>query len=248
MFAGKTTELMRRVKREIHARLSCFVIKYCRDTRYNKDHVSSHDKMTLRAKAAVAALAEVGEEWRHHDVIAVDEGQFFPDLVDFCRLVSDAGKTVFVSALDGDFMRKPFGRVCELIPLCESVTKLTAVCMMCHQKEASFTRRTVSSSQQELIGGADMYIAACRECFLNPAPPSPRRMGQVQQAIKDVEIVTMGPMLKLSRSEENSPANRTSGETRIPAATPSPRPKGKRAREVEEEEERATNTVEAALV
>lgn len=190
MFAGKTTELMRRVKREIHARRLCFVIKYCQDSRYSKDHVASHDKVTLRAKASVSKLSEVGDEWKFHEVIAVDEGQFFPDIVDFCRVASDAGKTVIVSALDGDFLRKPFGHVCELVPLCESVTKLTAVCMMCHTKEASFTRRTVVSDAHVLIGGADMYIATCRECFLNPVPPSPARMVRVRDAIRDVERAT----------------------------------------------------------
>lgn len=190
MFAGKTTELMRRVKREIHARRLCFVIKYAKDVRYNKDHVASHDKVTLRAKASVSQLSDVGDEWKYHEVIAVDEGQFFPDLLSFCRIASDAGKTVIVSALDGDFLRKPFGHVCELVPLCESVTKLTAVCMMCHTKEASFTRRTVASDEHVLIGGAEMYIATCRECFNNPVPPSPARMVRVRDAIRDVERAT----------------------------------------------------------
>jgi thymidine kinase len=190
MFAGKTTELMRRVKREIHARRLCFVIKYAKDVRYHKDHVASHDKVTLRAKACVSHLADVGDEWKYHEVIAVDEGQFFPDLLDFCRTASDAGKTVIVSALDGDFLRKPFGSVCQLVPLCEVVTKLTAVCMMCHTKEASFTRRTIVSDEHVLIGGADMYIATCRECYNNPVPPSPARMVRVRDAIRDVERAT----------------------------------------------------------
>jgi thymidine kinase len=48
---------------------------------------------------------------------------------------------VIVAALDGDFMRKPFGRILELVPLAERVEKLTAVCMICHDREASFTKR-----------------------------------------------------------------------------------------------------------
>lgn len=203
MFAGKTTELMRRVKREIHARRLCLVIKYAKDVRYSKDHVASHDQLTLRAKAAVAQLKDVGDEWKYHEVIAVDEGQFFPDLVDFCRKVSDAGKIVIVSALDGDYLRKPFGHVCELIPLCETVSKLTAVCMMCHTKEASFTRRTVNSNQQELIGGADMYIATCRDCYNNPVPPSPGRMCRVRDAIREIERVTTNAVVA-STPEDDS--------------------------------------------
>ncbi|KEG10205.1 putative thymidine kinase [Trypanosoma grayi] len=56
MFAGKTTELMRRVRRELFARRSCYVIKHSRDVRYNRESVSSHDKVVLGATAAVAEL------------------------------------------------------------------------------------------------------------------------------------------------------------------------------------------------
>ena len=191
MFAGKTTELMRRVKREIHARKSCFVIKYAKDTRYSTEmEVLSHDKAILRATMSAALLSEVGDAWLKHQVIAIDEGQFFPDLLEFAQRAADGGKIVLISALDGDFQRKPFGKVCELIPCAESVTKLSAVCMMCHDEPANFTRRTVSSCEQELIGGADMYLATCRRCFNNPVPPSPSKMMKVRAAIKEVEAVS----------------------------------------------------------
>jgi len=64
------------------------------------------------------------------------------------------GKIVVVAALDGTFQRKPFGRVLELIPLAEEVTKLNAVCMMCFQ-DAPFSRRIGSETEVEVIGGAD---------------------------------------------------------------------------------------------
>ena len=49
-------------------------------------------------------------------------------------------QTVIVAALDGTFQRKPFGDILNLIPLAESVTKLTAVCMVCFGP-ASFSKR-----------------------------------------------------------------------------------------------------------
>lgn len=196
MFAGKTTELMRRVKREIHARRSCFVIKYAKDTRYDVSNVASHDQLTLRAQAAVSKLGEVKEQWRRFDVLAIDEGQFFSDLVEFCNTAADAGKIVMVSALDGDYRRKPFGQICELVPYCESVDKLTAVCMMCHEQPACFTRRTVNVEQQELIGGADMYIATCRECYMKPMTASLDEMRKSQQAIKEIEKSYLGVATK----------------------------------------------------
>jgi thymidine kinase len=52
---------------------------------------------------------------------------------------------VIVAALDATFERKPFGNIINLLPISETVTKLSAVCVFCF-KEASFTLRTVKSS------------------------------------------------------------------------------------------------------
>lgn len=79
--------------------------------------------------------------------------------------MANEGKIVIVAALDGTFQRKPFGRVHELIPIAESVTKLTAVCLVC-SGEASFTQRTIDSQEIELIGGCDIYRPVCRRCYI----------------------------------------------------------------------------------
>jgi thymidine kinase len=68
---------------------------------------------------------------------------------------------VIVAALDGTFQRKPFGNILNLIPLAETITKLSAICLACG-KEAAFTQRTISSHEIELIGGSEMYKPVCR--------------------------------------------------------------------------------------
>ena len=54
---------------------------------------------------------------KDYDVVGIDEGQFFPDVVEFCDGAANLGKTVVVAALDGTFERKPFGNIVSLIPL-----------------------------------------------------------------------------------------------------------------------------------
>ena len=54
---------------------------------------------------------------KDYDVVGIDEGQFFPDVVEFCDEAANLGKTVVVAALDGTFERKPFGNIVSLIPL-----------------------------------------------------------------------------------------------------------------------------------
>ena len=51
------------------------------------------------------------------------------------------GMVVIVAALDGDFQRKPFGKICELVPKSESVTKLSAVALAA-KIILRFTQRT----------------------------------------------------------------------------------------------------------
>jgi thymidine kinase len=164
MFSGKSTELLRRIRRCNVVGRKALVIKYAKDTRYSKDKLATHDQQLWDA-VAVGNLADVDSRTTDaYDVIGIDEGQFFPDIVPFCENAANAGKTVIVAALDGTFQRLPFGHILELIPKAESVTKLTAVCMIC-RKEAAFSKRISAETAVEVIGGSDKYIAACRHCY-----------------------------------------------------------------------------------
>eukprot|EP01113_Clastostelium_recurvatum_P020060 TRINITY_DN2374_c0_g1_i1.p1 TRINITY_DN2374_c0_g1~~TRINITY_DN2374_c0_g1_i1.p1 ORF type:complete len:224 (-),score=61.91 TRINITY_DN2374_c0_g1_i1:86-757(-) len=178
MFSGKSTELLRRIRRFTVANKRCLVIKYKKDTRYSIDSLSTHDQQMSEAKAC-SRLSEAMGIVDNYDVIGIDEGQFFPDVVDFSEAMSNKGKTVIVAALDGTFQRKPFvapfGPVLELIPLAEHVTKLTAVCMLCF-KDAAFSKRIGTETEVEVIGGAEKYISVCRPCYtqsLNTSPIKP---------------------------------------------------------------------------
>lgn len=54
----------------------------------------------------------------------------------------------------------------DIIPLADTVTKLTARCELCGKK-AFFTLRKTEETQTELIGGADVYMLVCRQHFVN---------------------------------------------------------------------------------
>ncbi|XP_067287519.1 thymidine kinase, cytosolic [Pseudorasbora parva] len=163
MFSGKSTELMRRVRRFQVAQYSCLLIKYAKDTRYSQTGMATHDMSTMEAVPA-SCLRDVWALALQACVIGIDEGQFFPDTVEFCEEMANMGKTIIVAALDGTFQRKAFGNILNLVPLAESVVKLNAVCMQCF-KEAAYTKRLGAEKEVEVIGGADMYHAVCRSCY-----------------------------------------------------------------------------------
>lgn len=110
------------------------------------------------------AMSDIGDLYKEYDVIAVDEGQFFPDIVSWSDQAANEGKLVIISALDGTFLRTGFENIMQLIPRAEKVKKLQAICRNCNQS-ASFTFRTSSSTELKAIGGEDMYRPLCRECF-----------------------------------------------------------------------------------
>ncbi|XP_029949317.1 thymidine kinase, cytosolic [Salarias fasciatus] len=163
MFSGKSTELMRRVRRFQLAQYNCLLVKYAKDTRYSDTGMATHDKYTMEAVPA-SCLADVRPAALRACVIGIDEGQFFPDVVEFCEEMANLGKTIIVAALDGTFQRKPFGNILNLVPLAESVVKLHAVCMQCYN-EAAYTKRLGAEKEVEVIGGADKYQAVCRRCY-----------------------------------------------------------------------------------
>jgi len=134
------------------------------DARYDSIYeIVTHDHSRIAAKVC-SVLGEVYGEALNYDVVGIDEGQFFPDLVKYCEDLANNGKTVIVAALDADYMRKPFGEVCNLMAKAESVTKLTSVCFYC-KSEASFSVRYSSESTQKVVGGEEKYRAACRSCY-----------------------------------------------------------------------------------
>ena len=76
-----------------------------------------------------------------------------------------AGKKIYIGGLDGDFERKKFGSILDLIPFCDKVTKLTSLCSSCKNgTPAIFTMRLTTDRQQTLVG-TDPYIPVCRSCY-----------------------------------------------------------------------------------
>ena len=98
-------------------------------------------------------------------VILINEGQFFPDLEEFVKILLFNGKKVYVCGLDGDFERKKFGQILDLIPLCDKVTKITSLCGMCKNGTLGIFSKRITSEQIQTVVGFDNYIPVCRSCY-----------------------------------------------------------------------------------
>lgn len=171
MFAGKTTTLLKRIKSERSNGRSVAIIKSDKDTRYGLDSIVTHDgdRLPCWPLANLSSFKQRcgPEAYSKLEVIGIDEAQFFEDLYDFCVEVADHdGKIVIVAGLDGDYLRRSFGSVLDIIPIADSVTKLTARCELCG-KRASFTLRKTEETKTELIAGAEVYMPVCRKHYVS---------------------------------------------------------------------------------
>lgn len=162
MFSGKTTELLRLTERHERAGRPRKLIKPIIDERYSKSRVDTHDKRSHEALRA-NCLAEVIETIEER-VIGIDEGQFFPDLIEGCLRLVGKGKIVVVAGLSSDAEMKPFGQMLNLLAVCEYSVKLNAVCKDCGE-EAPFTVKIGGSDVLVDVGSEDKYKAVCRSCY-----------------------------------------------------------------------------------
>lgn len=125
----------------------------------------THDDEQWEAVRCIRLATVAGFSDPKIDVIGIDEGQFFPDLVEVVDRAANNGKIVIVAALDGTFMRVPFSGMNELVSKADKVLKLYAVCMECKKKEAPFSVRLTEQKEEVVIGGKAEYKAVCRECY-----------------------------------------------------------------------------------
>ena len=104
---------------------------------------------------------------RTSDVILINEGQFFPDLYEVVVDMLNNNKKIYVCGLDGDFERKKFGTILDLIPLCDKVTKLTSICSSCKDGTPGIFSMRLTCDKTQTLVGSDNYIPVCRKCYDN---------------------------------------------------------------------------------
>jgi len=197
MFSGKTTELFRLVRRHKLAGKEVVVVKSSKDNRFDKVQACTHDMNKMEAITSYD-IASIHEELKRYDVIGIDEGQFFEDIAYFAEKLANSGRTVIIAALNGDYRQKSFQTVTSLFSISDKIEKLSAVCHTCGHS-ASFTYRISESTELEVIGGKEAYLAVCRSCLIIKTN---RKGNDIQKSKK-----RRTTEIKLSNDEELKIAN-----------------------------------------
>jgi len=181
MFSGKTEELIRLVRRAMHARKRVQVFKSALDTRCDTTVIRTHDGTSFTALAVSDARAIEAAVCPETQLVAVEEVQFLDNaVVALCQRLADRGIEVIVAGLDQDFRGLPFGFMPTLMALADNVMKLHAICKVCGG-EASRTQRLVDGRPARwdeptiLIGADEAYEARCRHCHRIRRTPASAR-------------------------------------------------------------------------
>jgi thymidine kinase len=156
MFSGKTSRLIDVYNKYKVCDIPVLVVNYSEDTRYETDVTDATDatntngnqlrKMYTHDQNAVEctsctklsdllnsdSLAKEFMDPQSPAAILINEGQFFTDLYETVNdLIHLHNKHVYVCGLDGDYKRNKFGQILDLIPLCDSIYKISAICVQC---------------------------------------------------------------------------------------------------------------------
>ena len=173
MFSGKTTKLIQIFKTRTYIGKRVAVINYSQDKRYSDSMLSTHDQTMIPC----IFIDQLSSIWRdkeneyypiikNADTILINEGQFFPDIFDMViEMVEEYGKEVHICGLDGDFQRKPFGSLLQLIPYCNTVEKLNALCVDCRDGTSAIFSHRISQETAQVVIGSDNYKPLCRGCY-----------------------------------------------------------------------------------
>jgi thymidine kinase len=181
MYSGKTSKLLEIYKQCKFCDISVCVINHSLDKRYHDSMLSTHDKCMIPClhvdnlsnlwfNNGEIDLVEFADKsghkiMRESHVILINEGQFFNDLYVIVSDMLKNNKVVYVCGLDGDFERKKFGQILDLIPLCDKVNKLTSLCSTCKNGTPGIFSMRITNEKEQTIIGSENYIPVCRFCY-----------------------------------------------------------------------------------
>lgn len=170
MFAGKSSELLKRLLFIEHGGYKVLVLKPVVDNRYGSgDEIVTHNKLRHPA-VSVIDLELVKDNYTikpyNFHTVFIDEAQFFDtnETVWFVEEGLRSGVNFVVAGLDQDSRGVPFETTSRMLALADEVVKIKAFCTICGL-DAGKTQRLKATkySDRVKVGGAETYEPRCHE-------------------------------------------------------------------------------------
>lgn len=169
MYAGKTTELIRRVRNFVLAKRTAAVFQPNIARRFSEDEViMSHDGVRFEAIHTDNPLEILWYAEMHKpSVIAIDEAQFYDaSLVDVVQDLANRGHYIILAGLSQTSEGTAFGIMPQILTIADNITSVYGVCVVCGEPATKpFALR--AKKEQVSIGAGDKYEARCRKCWVD---------------------------------------------------------------------------------
>jgi len=172
MFSGKSTKLIHYIRKYKTLKYPMLVIKPSIDIRYtDSNEICTHNyekESCISYNIDELNLIFSDPQYKLSKIIIIEEGQFFTSLYENIKQMTDNDKKiVYITALNGDSNRNLFGDVYKLLPLCDNIEFMQALCVQCSDgTHGIYSKRfEQNNSNQVYVGGSDIYQAVCREHY-----------------------------------------------------------------------------------
>ena len=166
MYSGKTTKLIELYDmfNELNTPVICINHEFDKPVT-NTQTLSNHNGTKVDCIYAESIMNISSEIIGNYQVVLINEAQFFGDLYDGVVQLLEHNIKIVVFGLDGDYKQQKFGQILDLIPICDTVIKLSANCN-CGRKPAPFSRRIDVDINNQVATNKDCnYIPQCRVCL-----------------------------------------------------------------------------------
>ena len=165
MFAGKTSELLKRILWAEHQGKKILVLKPIIDNRYSEKLISTHNNLShecypMKDWKDVNLNYKINK--KNVDVIFLDEVQFMnsSETLNNVDKILNSGVDVVCSGLDQDSRGKPWETSSFLLGLSDKIHKIYGFCNVCGL-EATKTYRKVEGGERTVVGSANIYEPRC---------------------------------------------------------------------------------------
>ena len=165
MFAGKTSELLKRILWAKHQNKKIIVIKPIIDNRYSQKKIITHNDLSHDC-FSMNSWSEVNNNFTFKtnlvDVVFLDEIQFMntTETLENIEIILNNGIDVVCAGLDQDSRGKPWETSAMLLGLSDKIIKIYGFCNVCGM-EATKTFRKTQGGGRTQVGAANIYEPRC---------------------------------------------------------------------------------------
>ena len=165
MFAGKTSELLKRILWAKHQNKNIIVIKPLIDNRYAQEKIITHNDLSHKC-FSMKNWDHVNNKFKFHkdlvDVVFLDEIQFMKtdETLENVESILNNDIDVVSAGLDQDSRGKPWETSSMLLGLSDIIIKIYGFCNVCGM-EATKTYRKTEGGGRTQVGAADIYEPRC---------------------------------------------------------------------------------------